>query len=328
MELLSAAVRAGHEVSVWCTHRNGERVWRGSFPPVVFEGVTVHRVGNPLMAAKAMARWKPAVVFSHHQHAGLAIKTAQQIKARSAFTVHNDFDINKRPLQARPDLVLFNSLWVAESLARFGEPKDSITFHPPLTPDRHTVPTTGDALTLCNVNEHKGARFLYRLADLLPGRQFCVVVGGHGNQIIRRNLPNVTVIDHGPDMKRVWSATRTLLMPSVYESYGLTAVEAGLNGIPTIANATPGLVENIGDGGPFVDWGNRNLPQPYRGNEKAWHTEWANPSPAHVGEWVDAIAKVDSNYQQASDYARTRSTEALDATRQSLRDWCDWLEGV
>lgn len=325
-EMMKAAVAAGHEASVFCTHQDAQRMWRGTHPETVLDGVKVNRIGNPLMAAKAMARTRPDVVLTHHQHSVQAIRTAKQIGARSVFCLHNDMDLNERPLRAKPDLVIYNSEWVKESLARFGQPKDSVVMRPPLTPDRHAVPGTGDALTLCNVNEHKGARFFYALAERMPDRQFIAVVGGHGNQIVRRNLKNVKILEHGPDMKRVWSQTRILLMPSVYESYGLTAVEAGVNGIPTIANATPGLLENIGAGGSFVDWGARNLPLPYRGNEKAWHAEWANPSAEHLSNWVDLIGKVDSNYEQASDYARSRSVEAMDATRQSLNQWTDWLD--
>lgn len=107
-ELLKAAVGAGHEASMFCTHRDAVNVWRGPQPVTQLDGVTIYRVGNPLMAAKAMARTRPDVVVSHHQHASQAIRVAKQIKARSVFLTHNDMDINKRPLQNRPDLVIQN----------------------------------------------------------------------------------------------------------------------------------------------------------------------------------------------------------------------------
>jgi len=44
-----------------------------------------------------------------------------------------------------------------------------------------------------------------------------------------------------------------LLMPSLYESYGRTAVEALVSGIPVIASPTPGLKESLGDAGIFCD---------------------------------------------------------------------------
>jgi glycosyltransferase involved in cell wall biosynthesis len=178
-----------------------------------------------------------------------------------------------------------------------------MVFHPPLTSERHTVDATGGHVTLVNLNEHKGALIFYELARRMPHTKFLGVVGGHGNQIIRRNIPNVTIMDHGPDMKRVWTQTRVLLMPSVYESYGLVAVEAGINGIPTVANPTPGLLENLGRLGIFVE---RDGP---------------------IEHWVTALNDllVPEVYSVASDYARSRATLALDSTRHALKQWCDWL---
>lgn len=302
-ELLKAASDAGHEVMVWCTHKDAMNNWRGNEPDTVYDGINVRRVKNSLIGAQQVKRWKPDVVFSHHDHSMLSIRIAREIGARSVYATHNDMDINERPLRLRPDLVLFNSDWVKESLSRFKEPKASLTFHPPLTANRHTVAKTGDAVTLVNLNEHKGAKIFYELARRMPDTRFLGVVGGHGQQVIKRKQPNVTIMEHGPDMRLVWEQTRVLLMPSIYESYGLVAVEAGINGIPTIANPTPGLIENLGKGGLFVDREN-------------------------ITGWVDEIARLNDGdiYEGESEYAKGRAKLALDATRQSLNQWCEWLQ--
>lgn len=301
-ELLKAAQGAGHDVTLWCTNQDAVKSWRGNEPVTEFDGIETHRSRNILVAAAEAARLRPDVWISHHQHVLHSIRTAKRVGARSVYAIHNDMDINRRPLALRPDLVLFNSEWVKESLSRFTPPKESLTFHPPLTPDRHQVAHTGDAITLVNLNEHKGALIFYELAARMPHQRFLGVIGGHGEQIIRRGLPNVTIMDHGPDMKRVWKQTRVLLMPSVYESYGLVAVEAGLNGIPTIANPTPGLMENLGERGLFVD----------RENTEGW---------------VDEITRLDDpdNYGPSSAYARARATLALESTRDTLKQWVDWI---
>lgn len=304
VELGRAALAAGHEVQVWVTHQDAQRNWRGNEPDVQFEGMTVHRSRNVIMAGGEVKRWRPDVVFSHHDHAGYSIKLARTIGARSVYAVHNDMDLNQRPLRNGPDLVLFNSEWVQESLARFGTPKQSMTFHPPLTPDRHLTDGKGDGLTLINLNADKGSGLFYELAQRMPERQFYGVIGGHGQQVIRRNLPNVEIMAHSPDMQRVWSRTSVLLMPSIYESYGLTAVEAAINGIPTIANPTPGLVENLGAGGLFADRDD-------------------------VAGWMRQIRKLDNpdTYADASVYALGRAEDALKQTRDTLKSWCDWLAG-
>lgn len=278
-------------------------MWRGTAPDIDLDGVMIRRLGNPLMVQREIGQWKPGVIVTHHQHAGLAIKTGKMIKARSAYLVHNNFDINRRPLRGRPDLVVFNSDWVRDSLvSKFGAPKNQMTFHPPLTPNRHMVETTGDAYTLCNLNKDKGAQLFYELAAAEPTRKFIGVVGGHGVQIIRKNLPNVEIMEHGPDMKRVWEKTRVLLMPSVQESYGLVAVEAGLNGIPTVAHPTDGLLENLGPGGLFADRDS-------------------------VAEWQHHLNRLDDQfaYGEASQYARSRADDAEKATRATLKSWVEWI---
>ncbi|WP_262928542.1 glycosyltransferase family 4 protein [Streptomyces sp. CBMA152] len=49
--------------------------------------------------------------------------------------------------------------------------------------------------------------------------------------------------------EHVYSRSRVILMPSLYESWGRVAVEAFASGIPVIAHTTPGLVESMGEAG-------------------------------------------------------------------------------
>src|SRR5690606_26391204 len=66
--------------------------------------------------------------------------------------------------------------------------------------------------------------------------------------------PNVMFQPNTGDMRgRVYRKTRVLLMPSSYESYGMTAVEACVSGIPVVASPTPGLVESLHTAGFHVD---------------------------------------------------------------------------
>lgn len=302
LELLKAADQAGHEVVVWCTHKDAMHSWRGTEPETIYEGIRVIRVRNSIVGGQKLKSWRPDVVVSHHQHTVQAIKTARLIKARSVFLVHNSYDLNRHPLRANPDLVIWNSNHVAEALSKFGTGAEQMIFHPPITPDRHLVPSTGDAYTLINLNAHKGAELFYSLADAEPDRKFIGVIGAHGDQIVRRNIPNVTILDTNPDMKRVWSRTRVLLMPSEFESYGLTAVEAGINGIPTIAHPTAGLQENLGPDGWFAD----------RDDLSAWQ------------KMLGGLDDPDT-YKQASGDALKLAEVAMRDTQEALHRWLDWI---
>jgi glycosyltransferase involved in cell wall biosynthesis len=304
-ELLKAAASAGHEASCYVTNRDARRSWTGNEPVETVDGVKYVRVRNALVGAQLMARETPDVVVTHHDHASLAIRKARAIGARSVFLTHNHFDHNSRPMRLKADLVIHNSEWVERDLERkFGPSKETMVMHPPLTPERHLVSSTGECLTLINLNRDKGAEQFYELAERMPDRQFLGVIGGHGEQVIRRNLPNVSIMEHSPDMLRVWSNTRILLMPSVAESYGLTAIEAALNGIPTIAHPTPGLTENLGPKGLFADRDD-------------------------LDQWQHQIEALDDpkSYVEASTNATVRADEALTATRAALNLWLEWLTG-
>ena len=57
-----------------------------------------------------------------------------------------------------------------------------------------------------------------------------------------------------PDPREFYAATRLVLMPSLwYESFGLVAAEAMLNGIPVLASNRGALPETIGDAGFLFD---------------------------------------------------------------------------
>jgi len=145
---------------------------------------------------------------------------------------------------------VFNSRHLAESLSRF---TSGIVVHPPVDADEYRVEQTGDHITLINLMESKGADVFWRLAAALPDVPFLGVKGGYGKQMIRAGLPNVTIMDHTPQIRRAYAQTKILLMPSTYESWGRVGIEAMVSGIPVVAAPTPGLTEALGDAGTFVE---------------------------------------------------------------------------
>jgi glycosyltransferase involved in cell wall biosynthesis len=95
------------------------------------------------------------------------------------------------------------------------------------------------------------------------------------------------------DIRGVYRQTGILIMPSHYESYGRTAVEAMCSGIPVIANPTPGLLESCGSAGYFAD---RNK----------------------LDEWVEAIRDVFKNYEYWSKRAKLRAEDLQDQSAREL----------
>lgn len=247
--MLKTLVEAGHDVRCYVTDCPGEQ-------ETVYEGVRLIPVRNVMVACTEARRWKAEIWLSHHQNAAMTIRFARGAGARSVFWTHNDMDVNMIPLRFQPDLVIHNAEWVKESLNRYPIEGQQTVIHPPLDCERHRVwSSVADRthVTLINVNEHKGGKIMFELARRMRDIPFMGVQGGHGVQVKPpRNIPNLKMVAHGPDLKPVWSKTRLLIMPSIYESYGLVGIEAGCSGIPTLANHTPGLAESLGAAGMFV----------------------------------------------------------------------------
>lgn len=289
----------GHEVVGVVTEiREAPTSW-------VVDGVTYRsRHGNA--AVTETRRIMPDVIISHHQNVTWAMRIADTTGSRICTIIHNDFDTSVAQVQHKPDLTVFNTNWIADKLANLGGPH--IVVHPPVYADDHKT-KPGNHITLVNLNEHKGAFIFGELARRLPDLKFLGVVGAHGVQKtdMLKKYPNVTIVPQTTDMKSdVWSRTGVLLMPSVYESYGMAGVEALASGIPVMANPTPGLTESLGDAGIFN------------------HRD-------RIEDWEDTLRSITSNqdmWLHWSRRARKRSA-AVEAQRgDELSEWAAAVEAL
>lgn len=247
-------------------------------------------------------RLNPPVLVTHHHLAPNAIRLAKDIGARSALIVHNDHTGHAEFLRAEPDLVVYNSDWVLQSL-RPRCPQTGriprLVVHPPVDPAEHHT-ASGDMVTLVNLSVHKGVNTWRAVAGLLPELPFLGVMGAHGPQTPQPVPANARIIGQTSDMRAdVWARTRVLLMPSVYESYGMAAVEALASGLPVIAHPTPGLVEALGDAATFID--------------RDDHTAWADA--------VRGLHRGGRRRGAAQKAARERSAFLADRTSAELQRW-------
>ena len=162
----------------------------------------------------------------------------------------------------------------------------SLVVHPPVTLGQPQAP--GDAVTMVNFNRDKGSDVFWDLAATNLDQQFIAVRGGHGAQDVRA-VANVTIVEHG-DLEPIWTRTRTLLLPSVHESYSMVAVEAASRGIPTLAADLPGVREALGAGAHYVD------NDDWAGGLAAIEASWATYSKAAVthSHTVDSPAELNA----------------------------------
>jgi hypothetical protein len=247
--------------------------------------------------------FEPDIIVTHH---GPGARVTQAIsqdypEARVVAVYHNErYDIEDiKALDA--ELEVFNTFWVGSAIRRPGAAGLSglehgmLVVHPPLEFERHSVEETGSAVALVNLQENKGVRVFQELARRMPDVRFLGVEGTHGTQEKPR-IPNIEYVPVTQDMRDVWRKTRVVLMPSGYESYGMVAAEAQVNGIPVIANPTPGLAECLGNAGIYIPRANID----------------------DYERTLRLLLEDRKHYQERSDMARVRGLELEAQTKREL----------
>lgn len=103
---------------------------------------------------------------------------------------------------------------------------------------------------LMNCNTRKGGKILRDIAAKLPNVRFVAVKGAYGNNDdIESNSVNITYYEPRKDVRPIYKSIGILIMPSIEETWGRTAVEAMAAGIPVIHSDAEGLVECVGGAG-------------------------------------------------------------------------------
>jgi len=235
-EMLLFLKDKGHDVKVFMPQE-----------PYEFEGIKVYKESDMVKEVRECD-----IVISHLDKAGRALNLCEHYKKPFIHIVHNSnlCDIVRTKHRQNKGeqfvYVIYNTNNTKEALHY---PNPSIIVHPPINSKRYKT-KPGKKITLINLFDLKGGKFFHNIARLMPDYEFLGVEGGYGQQV-KDNLPNVEYMKHVSDAKKIYSKTRILLMPSKYESYGRTGIEAFVSGIPVIAAPTLGLKEALGSAGIF-----------------------------------------------------------------------------
>ena len=256
-------------------------------------------------------RWAD-MAFTHLDYTNWTIGMGA-IQRRPVFhLIHNTHNCLNIETAEKPQFIVYNSEWAKQEL---GYKHDSIVLHPPVDwrfYDTNIDPSLNEAITLINLDHNKGGHILRQIAEAMPYRKFIGVVGSYSEPWkigqYTDQPANVTVVPKTDNIREIYRQTRILIMPSEYESWGRTATEAMCSGIPVISTGTPGLQENCGKAGIYVEREN-------------------------VSAWVDEIERLFKAraYAKASLAAKVRSRELdpvaeLDALHGFLRRSVEWYK--
>jgi glycosyltransferase involved in cell wall biosynthesis len=231
----------GHDVRVLLHQANHYRIKNH----YIFDNIDVFPPDDIIF--DKLVSWSNAI-FTHLDYTRLSIGMAEMFKKPLFHLIHNTHMYDEIVQANKPQYIIYNSNWAKDTLNYV---HDSYVLHPPVDYryyDCVVNPINNEFVTLINLNENKGAKIFYELAELLPNKKFLGVKGSYDEQIIK-HLPNVTILEKQIDIREVYKKTRLLIMPSTYESWGRTATEAMCSGIPVIMSGTGGLWENCGAAG-------------------------------------------------------------------------------
>lgn len=240
--------RRGFEPIVLCAGKAGDPAPPGEY--------AVHRFADPVAAfPDAMRAFGPApVVVRAPQPAARLLASVDAAAHRLHLYFESDFTHRSFPSPREMPMLRYgaNSPFLAHiAQAYLAAPVAMVP--QVIEPGDYRVARRGRAVLFVNPIAIKGAHIAAAIAAHLPHRHFLFVrtwTDRERHPPLDPGLPNIDVVDSVPDMRRFYTRTRVLLVPSVWEeSYGRVVGEAQISGIPAVASDRGGLAENVGGGG-------------------------------------------------------------------------------
>jgi hypothetical protein len=165
-------------------------------------------------------------------------------------------------------------------------------------------------VTMVNPCGFKGLPILLGLADARPDLRFRAVPTWGGTDSGLATRPNIEIAGAVEDITEVLRGSRALLMPSLWdETFGYTAVEAMLHGVPVLAADVGGLreamlgVPHLLPVKPIEEYEPQRPGEPY-----------PRPvlPPQDISPWLDALAGVDAALSAQGRAAATAFVAGLD----------------
>lgn len=188
-----------------------------------------------------------------------------------------------------------------------------MVLHPPVCPLPASGRPNGEAVTLLSNLVNKGVDVALHLASTMPGQRFIIVRspaepthGLEGFDDRAAALPNVEVGERvAPHQvaERYLARTRILIVPSRFETYGMSALEAAGYGIPSVSIMNKHVAEGIGDA--------------------AYGT-----GPLDVDGTELGIYRVNANYDRWSQRARERAEQVAERQERELAEWSRFVTSL
>lgn len=256
-----------------------------------------------------LSKHEPDLVIVQNELSLVTVNACKQLGIPSLVSVHTPprYGSGIRQAVLEANYRLFNTV---TSARQWGFPT-ALVVHPMMAelPEKPDQLPEGKHYTLLSSLGHKGVGVLAKVAQKMPTQPFIVVrspASSMENLEVLQGLTNVRVaprVDPDEVALYYYSDTRVLLVPSRYETYGMSAIEAAGYGIPSVHVDTPHVREGIGFGAELV------------------------PALNHEATY-QAILTIEQRYSEYSVKARARAEELWHRQSLELDEWAGFLTSV
>lgn len=287
--------------------------------PYIFENVNVRPINthdvlninaDPKPIAKQLIDLNARVVIAQNELSLPAALASKKANAISIINVHTPprygRGIKDGVLEA--DYAIYNTNVAARE---WGEP-NALVIHPPISSLPKQISNSGDAYTLLSSLTNKGVTVAIDLAKQNPDKRFIIVRSPaeptHGLRDIEEiaaKIPNLELHPRVPpeEVHRYLEQTRILLVPSRYETYGMSAIEAAGYGIPCVHVDTPHVREGVGKAAVLI-------------------------RPLNLSDADKGIKLIEKNYNKYSESARARAEWIHKRQSLELEQFADFIENL
>jgi hypothetical protein len=265
---------------------------------------------DPAPITNQLKELEAKAVIAQNELSLPAVYAARESGAISIVSVHTPprYGGNIKKAVFQSDYAIYNTQAAATKWNDLG----SLVLHPPINPMPRDTKTTGDAYTLLSSLVNKGVQVVLDLAKTYPDKRFIIVRSPaeptHGLVDLEdqaAKLPNVELLPRvSPDnVYKYLEQTKILLVPSKYETYGMSAIEAAGYGIPSIHVDTPDVREGIGEAAYLI-------------------------KPLSFEGAIKGITEIEANYSFYSDKARTRAKYIEDRQLLEMQRFADFIANI
>lgn len=265
---------------------------------------------DPKPIAKQLIELDARAVIAQNELSLPAVLAAREAEAISIVSVHTPprYGGNIKKAVYHSDYAIYNT----KAAATKWNDLQSLVLHPPINPIPTNTSTQGDAYTLLSSLVNKGVQVVLDLAKAHADKRFIIVrspaEATHGIEDLEdqvAKLPNVELHPRvSPEnVYKYLEQTRILLVPSKYETYGMSAIEAAGYGIPSIHVDTPDVREGIGEAAYLI-------------------------KPLSLEGATKGIAEIEANYQEYSDKARTRAEYIEDRQFLEMQAFAEFIANI